>query len=454
MKHIKLNKLYLLIALLGFTSCNDYLDVKPKNKFLISTIKHLDLLLNNGINMGIGNIEALVYTADDFSSPKVYFNNDVKVGYAIWKDHNEMKGIEWNDSDHTWNKSYKNMYRYNAVIEKIDKVNLNAFDSGNYTEEDRKRIKAEAKTGRAYEYWFLVNSFAKQYSKTTADTDPGVPLITKADVKNKVSFRSSVQQIYDFIIKEVNEAIEDLPQKQVNKNRPSKGCGYALLARFYLSMGNYEKALENASLAIAQKGEIGDYQNSYKDAVESEIYMIRIFKRRSITGFNETGISDELISLFNKDYKHKDFRLSLSSGWNKPTISHFPSVPEMYLIRAECNARKENTTDAIKDLNALRKKRITNYNDLTPDSFNNNEELLKFVLEERRRELYRFCLRLFDLKRLNLETAFAKSVTHTIGNRSYTVESESPNLIFPIMNRILKMNHEMKQNPRGEVIVR
>jgi hypothetical protein len=41
-------------------------------------------------------------------------------------------------------------------------------------------------------------------------------------------------------------------------------------------------------------------------------------------------------------------------------INHAPSVPEMYLIRAECNARKGNLTEVVNDLNMLGVKRMKN----------------------------------------------------------------------------------------------
>jgi hypothetical protein len=478
MKHTKLNKLYILVALLFFISCNDYLDIEPRNIFVIKGIRHLDLLLNASETyyfasememtkerekesdnqskynlVSIGNRALFRYTADDYDNP---YHSRIKESVlecmARWMDYNEIPDMkkENNYNKNMWGLSYSNMYLYNLILEKIDDVSLES-EENNYTEKDRKRIKAEAKTCRAYEYWMLVNTYAKQYSKNTADTDSGVPLVTKADVRNKKKlYRASVQEIYDFIIKETSESIENLPQKQVNKIRPSKGCGYALLARFYLSMSNYEKALKNASLAINEKGVIASYIANDEPSFELERYLIREMAYYPKYTNVEEFLSVELASLFDKD----DIRLTLNQNNWDIICSHFPCVPEMYLIRAECNARKGNIVDAIADLNALRKKRINNYENLTTDKFNDKDELLKFVLEERRRELYRFDLRLFDLKRLNLEPAFAKSVTHVVRGMSYTIKPGSPNLVIPIPANILDFNPDMKQNPRGEVIVK
>ena len=52
---------------------------------------------------------------------------------------------------------------------------------------DRNRVRAEAKVGRAFEYYLLVNTFGKHYG-TSSSTDLGVPLVLHADVSEKNTF--------------------------------------------------------------------------------------------------------------------------------------------------------------------------------------------------------------------------------------------------------------------------
>jgi tetratricopeptide (TPR) repeat protein len=468
-----LNRIYLLIAMLIFISCDNYLDIEPKGKVIPKTIKDYDLLLNGGdygpINITTDDL-TLFLTADDFVSTDRIdqlgnVDNPSNIAAAIYRWDNNLftKG----DPQAAWNSPYKNIFTYNTVIENIDQAEA----SISYTDSDKKRIKAEALVGRAYEYWLLVNTFGKQYSETSASTDLGVPLITVGDVSETAPTRASVKEIYDFILKDVNNAIKDLPQKAVNKIRPSKGTGYAFLARFYLSMGKYEKALENASLAIAEKGIIGDYSTIDRGndgAYTSEHYILRLFP--TVYGYINGTLSDEISVL----YATKDARINKllndelwvydsNIGWHpihtgnyknatKLRINHAVSVPEMYLIRAECNARLDAGTinDIIEDLNTLRVKRIADYIDLTaadPD-FTNKTKALAFILKERRREMLLSGMRLFDLKRLNLEPTFAKSVTHTIKGVDYTLEAGANNLILPIPAEVLNFNPNMKQNIR------
>ena len=65
--------------------------------------------------------------------------------------------------------------------------------------------------------------------------------------------RSTIQEIYDFMIKDVKEAIEQgLPEQSRTVIHPNLGAAYAFLARVYLQMANYEEALKYADMALEQ----------------------------------------------------------------------------------------------------------------------------------------------------------------------------------------------------------
>lgn len=63
--------------------------------------------------------------------------------------------------------------------------------------------------------------------------------------------RATVQEVYDQIKADLDEAAPNLPEKPVlNAYRASKPVGYGMLARMYLYMGDYKKALENAVISL------------------------------------------------------------------------------------------------------------------------------------------------------------------------------------------------------------
>lgn len=449
-------------------SCDDYLDIEPKGLVIPETIEDYDLLLNGGSRTlnTTADADPLFLTADDFIS------NESHLGDLSNPDNIKVKLYKWdsylfNDemSYNIWNLPYNNIFTYNVVIESID----NALGALNYKEEDRNVIKAEAKVGRAYEYWLLVNTFGKQYSETSANLDLGVPLVKTADPSGDVPKRSTVKEIYDFIINDVKESIQYLPGTAKNIIRPSKGTAYAMLARFYLSMNNYKEALNYADMAISEKSSISDYNLDLNSSYNSEQFITRLFGYTR--GYTSGVLSSEMVNLVEEN----DIRFKLilndckwvrdpvagweyicngmyKNGYKVYNVNHSVSVPEMYLIRAECNARlaSGSISEVVTDLNALRIKRFVTdtYVNLKPEEFASKQAVLTFVLEERRREMVMTGTRLFDLKRLNLDPNFAKSVTHQVDGIDYTLAPGANNLVLPIPGQVMSLASELTQNSR------
>ena len=125
------------------------------------------------------------------------------------------------------------------------------------------------------------------------------------------------------------------------------------------------------------------------------------------------------------------------------------SVPEMMITLAEVETRLGNASKAIELLNDLRNKRIDGNIEVSEADFPTEQSLLKFVLDERRREMIYSNTRLFDLKRQNLEPAFAKTTLHKIEGKnplSFTAQANTNQLVIPIPAQVLKFNPGMPQN--------
>ncbi len=453
MKKMK-NKLIIYLVLLSCAlySCDDYLDVEPVGRVIPETIEDFDLLLVGGdFSIHTTSDENLLYLSADDVTPNAPF-----IGSLDNLENPRAKAIRWDKElffaeaeVNLWNNPYKNIYTYNVIIENIDNV---IGDN----EEARKRIKAEARTMRSYEYFILVNGFAKQYNTSTANGDPGVPLVTTPDVVGDPIGRSSVQEVYDFIIENIAESINDLPTNALGITRANKATAYGLLARTYLQMGDYQNAKINADLALAENGNISDYTVTGADLVSLynvEQYCDRYFG--ALSGFAGGALSDDLVNQYdivndmrlNGIYQF-NFRANGYTRNFRIKSNHCVSSPEMYLIRAECNARLANSTvqDVLDDVNLIRRNRILNYTDET--SITTKEDALSFAVTERRLELLGTGMRWFDLKRLNKESAFAKTLTHTLGGETYTLEPNSSRYVFPIPPETLNFSPNMEQNIR------
>ena len=244
--NMKIYKLLICLCLVGLTSCNDYLDIKPKGVVIPEKCEDYESLLNYAQLMKASESYPNFMTDDVF----LPYEDDMTGGYMylelpkqrLYSFDSEVYGD--GESDFLWEGSYNRIYTYNVIISDV-------MESTQATEEHKKQVRAEALVGRAFEFLTLVNAYAKHYDPTTAATDPGVPLTLDKYINKSNLERASVQAVYDQIKADLDVAAPNLPAKSVlNAFRASKSVGYGMLARMYLYMGDYKKALENANLSL------------------------------------------------------------------------------------------------------------------------------------------------------------------------------------------------------------
>lgn len=449
------------------TGCNDYLDIKPKGEKIPTTVSDYETLLNYESVQKVSDTYP-AYLTDDVFLPDVAegtatpglnsVDQSIRNLYLFKK---EVFGDAQDDG--FWFASYNRIYYYNTVIDNI----MNADGSD---EQQKLSIRAEALISRALEYLYLVNGYAKYYDVRTAESDPGVPLILDEDISKKNLVRASVKDVYAQIQSDLQTALPNLPmQAKGNAFRASKAAGYGVLAKMYLYMGNYTEALKAANAVLEMNNSLLDLKkyavvkpqssigrtNVPQDIDNPENIYIKFAPY--VYGLSSKVFgSDELISLFSEDdmrlqvYFTKNFR-------NIPTDKYVwapylranlaVSSPEIYLIAAECEAREGSIERAIALINKLRDNRIKNNTDIVATDRN---DALQKVLEERRRELAMSgMVRYIDLKRLNQESQFAKTVTHVTGEGTFRLEPNSPLYVLPIPAKVMRFNkNSMQQNER------
>lgn len=449
------------------TGCNDYLDIKPKGEKIPTTVSDYETLLNYESVQKVSDTYP-AYLTDDVFLPDVAQGTATpglnSVDQSILNLYLFKKDVfgEAQD-DGFWFASYNRIYYYNTVIDNI-------MDAEGPSEQQKHSIRAEALISRALEYLYLVNGYAKHYDVRTADTDPGVPLILDEDISKKDLVRASVKDVYAQIQSDLQAALPNLPaQPKGNAFRASKAAGYGVLAKMYLYMGNYAEALKAANAVLEMNNSLLDLKKYAVVKAQSSIGRtnvpqdidnpenIYIKFAPYVYGLSSKVFgSDELISLFSEDdmrlqvYFTKNFR-------NIPTDKYVwapylranlaVSSPEIYLIAAECEAREGSIERAIALINKLRDNRIKNNTDIVATDRN---DALQKVLEERRRELAMSgMVRYIDLKRLNQESQFAKTVTHVTGEGTFSLEPNSPLYVLPIPAKVMRFNkNSMKQNER------
>lgn len=463
----KVTTILAICVVVMLTGCNDYLDIKPKGEKIPTTVSDYETLLNYESVQKVSDTYP-AYLTDDVFLPDVAegtatpglnsVDQSIRNLYLFKK---EVFGDAQDDG--FWFASYNRIYYYNTVIDNI----MNADGSD---EQQKLSIRAEALISRALEYLYLVNGYAKYYDVRTAESDPGVPLILDEDISKKNLVRASVKDVYAQIQSDLQTALPNLPmQAKGNAFRASKAAGYGVLAKMYLYMGNYAEALKAANAVLEMNNSLLDLKKYAVVKAQSSIGRtnvpqdidnpenIYIKFAPYVYGLSSKVFgSDELISLFSEDdmrlqvYFTKNFR-------NIPTDKYVwapylranlaVSSPEIYLIAAECEAREGSIERAIALINKLRDNRIKNNTDIVATDRN---DALQKVLEERRRELAMSgMVRYIDLKRLNQESQFAKTVTHVTGEGTFSLEPNSPLYVLPIPAKVMRFNkNSMKQNER------
>lgn len=191
------------------------------------------------------------------------------------------------DTEVPWANYYGAIKNYNIFLQHAERF-LTTPNLPEATLMVGKRGIAEAKFFRAVAYLSLVRTYAKAYDKATAATELGVPLVLIYDQKAKPA-RATVQQVYDQIFKDLNEASDSLlvcakyfyskndatnfyaiyGKKGVTQNiHVSLAAVDAMLARYYLDTQDYENAAAAAEAVI--EANQGYTLASDKAAMEAE----------------------------------------------------------------------------------------------------------------------------------------------------------------------------------------
>ncbi len=447
----------ILAACLLQASCkkeDTFLNAKPNQAlFVPSTLQDLENILNDQNIFNTGDPGLGELASDDYYATSDILNNEDftdRNGY-IWA--KKLYNVGQNVND--WSVPYQQVYHANTILDYLPKIPTSPTQAT-----EANQIKGSALFFRSMAFYNLIQTFAMPYDVKTASADLGVPLRLTSDLNTK-SVRASVQQCYDQIIVDLQTALPLLPLKAKYQTLPSQPAANVLLARAYLAMANYPKALQYADACITQFNTLTDYStlNPTPYAINSALLSEDIFHTSQqgwdLTFPNYVGIAD---STLYKSYAANDLRtttcfvlnsgLPYFSGTYDLQYSNYSGIAtdEVYLIRAECNARAGNTSLALKDLNTLL---ITRWKPGTfiPYAANTPDQALTAVLSERRKELLFRGLRWTDLRRLNKDARFAVTLTRTYNGTTYTLPPNDPRYAMPIPDNEIS-NSGIQQNPR------
>lgn len=480
--HIK--SVLILIVMIGFTSCDqEFLEVTPKQRIILKTTADYNLALTNfnfvNVTLAYGVGASQVIMGDEVAAYKPYFDGTTLRHQRFFRYEGDV--YQPNEDAVEMDGPMTNVYAYNVIINEV-------LNSSGGTEQQKQALRAEALAGRAWTYFLLINYYGKPYNESTSASDPGFPIVTDADVTLTDFSRASVKEVYDFIVSDLTAAIPNLPAVSSSRIRMTKAAAQGILAKVYIFMRQYDKAVPylNEAIASLSNGQdnlglydynanfsaggafmpIGMFGPAYPAMPNNkEIVFTKQFSNTWAFADNEVVLSPKTTSL----YKASDLRLNFFAR-NAFFGADYPNgmlrrvgpsstqigviVPDLYLLRAECEARLDNLSAAVTDVETLRKNRMPLTDMAVPSAIaSNQQELVKFILEERIREFSVMGYRWFDMRRLSVDPIYKQTIdfTHVLydenGNVSgtYTLTEDRLTLKFP--EKVINQNPGMDNNP-------
>lgn len=442
-----------VMSALTLLSCSKYLDKKPDQKLTVpSTLKDFQAILDyylrvNQFSPGAGEActDNFYLTTQDYNAMK----SDEERRLYTWQNDFLFKPFP-ND----WSYSWDNIFRANTILDNINTVQRTQANSLDWD-----NIKGQALVLRAKCMLQIAFVWCKTYDSVTAAADLGLPLRLSSDF-NLPSVRASVADTYKRILTDLTESVPLLPNAPLHVMRFAKPAAYALLARTYLSMRQYEKAGLYADSCLQLYYSLLDYNSlsataSYTFARFNPevIWESYCFIHEPLYPNNA-----KIDSILFSSYETNDLRKTLFfksngngtyafKGSYEGTGNLFDGIAtdEIYLIRAECKARAGDKLAAMADLNTLLSKRYKS-GTFVPLTAPDAAAAMATILEERRKELVFRCLRWADIKRLNKEGANI-ILQRNINNQLYTLPPNDPRYAIAIPEDVISLSG-MQQNPR------
>lgn len=466
---------YLAATTFAFCACDNYLDLVPKGE---TTLNKTEDYLGLIEDMYGYPIDATWYLCGEATSYNMELLNNYSspiTSTSFFWDEEFDRATYMTDTQDLYTMCYKRIAKYNILLENIQD------SEGN--DNDKLVGIAQAKILRAYNYFYLINTYAKPYDPATADQERGVILRDAFNLEEE-GVQKTIADAYRLIEQDIKDALPILPHKALNTFRPDKSFGYALKAKVHLFKREFDQALQSSLDCIREaEGEGGhklwdmnvEYQNGvakYKEmmpipmdmmieyggafygmfrTVASNMYFTHPYENSENLlyqhGLNQFSPSPSMIrkpviDLFDRK---SDLRYTFSMElmptrptaeagsinlnnqfvkWNCGGIK----LSEVYLMAAECYARKGDKDNALKYVNEIRKNRFITkyYKELTANDAN---EAMKIVREERKRELLYTSNGFFDMRRFCTE--FNETLTREIEEKTYTLRPTSHLLTFP-----------------------
>lgn len=256
MKRRLIYNIFATCLVFGATACSsDYLDTTPNRntdpKVIFSSTANAKLAINGLSKLMVQQYESQLFNGEG-SIKTLYGNfqgNDYQRTVMVSNLDNIANGGFMQNSTsvydyYPWFYYYRIIGNANTAIARIDGA------SGELT--DKKFIKAQALTFRAYCYSMLVQMYSKRWMDSNNGESRGVVL--RLDESKGDMPTSSLAKCYEQIYKDLDDAIKLYQESGKNRNEndnhlPNLNAAYAVYARAALNREDWQTAAKYAALA-------------------------------------------------------------------------------------------------------------------------------------------------------------------------------------------------------------
>lgn len=474
------NIVFILICFIGLSGCGDFLKEQSKQYVYATSCSDLDEVLIGNVYMTDKVSGIFASRLNDQFYPFLHVMDDDIAEYAKTSSSLSESGtcgvmrpfhgwyqeplVDKNGKiaeDATWKWLYKAINNANVVIDQVDEFTADPEDT-------RRRVRGESLFLRGAYYFLLSNIYAKPYAKATAGKDLGVPLKLTEYVEDVYYSRPSNEKVYQQIVADLKEAADDLAGiEQATIYRVNETAVRTLLSRVYLYMGEWQLALDECNRVMELGCHLWNLNNYevYADDEKDEKRDFMISKASPEVLFTQGGysilcmameldntipdwpyrVSDELMDLYYKyrdegltDLRAKDYFKELKGhsgvylARKLPAQSKFMTAWDTYVLRSSEVFLNKAEAEAMLDKAEARttlvdflKNRFADGN-IPNVAALSGENLVKFIREERRRELCFECHRWFDLRRYVVSPKYAE--TKVIEHKMYETGVKPPRI--------------------------
>lgn len=463
---MKIQYLYIIVVGILLGACSDFLEENSQDLMIPKSVKNYkEFLYGEGLNNKVVLCEYLDVMTDDAEEiintnrPAATSTDTRKFwSYYTWQEYPEMQMDNSLLEDNAWGEYYHRILIANIVLDHLNDM------IGTYAE--KMDIAGEAYFLRAWSYFMLANLYGKPYiDEAQTAKDFCVPINRAIDIEEKPLSRSSIKEVYDLMEADIKSSIASFKSAMVEKTifRPNLPTSYLLASRIALFRKSYDDAIAYAdSVLLSTKATLFDMTEdytiprflnsgnceilfSYGEAPSGGLAAFQYASSRRAAFIPSTG----LMKLYVENDQRKASKLFFATEGKKPMkyygstsdnmYPHAFRLAEVYLNRAEAYAAKGMTAEALREVNALREKRIPENYEVTAATA---ADAFALVKDERRMEFCFEAFRWFDLRRWDRPKIVHRfsSAENPSNYIEYVLQQDDPAYTLPIPQKEREMN--------------